>query len=93
MTLLQARFIQFFTLIGCSMRSTAGNYYARYNPDGSLNVGGVYKGIGGNQIDGIILREEAIVVLQSKGIVPGFDVNGTDLTYEDYKKLYRRKKK
>ena len=83
MTLFQARFIQWLTLNQCSIRATAGNYDARYNADGSQKtVKEIYKGYGGNQVDGMLLRDKAIEVLEENNIEPFFDTMGTDI--EDY---------
>lgn len=82
MTLFQARFIQWLSLIGCSQRAIAGNYYGRYNEDGTRrNVPNDYEGFGGNQIDGILLVEEAIKTLIKHGKDPIMD----DPNFEDVK--------
>lgn len=83
MTLFQARFIQWLTLHQCSLRATAGNYYARYNEDGTQKKNKEhYEMFGGNQLDGILLRKEAIKILQKHKIEPYFEEMGTDI--EDY---------
>lgn len=82
MTLFQARYIQWLTLIGCSIRSTAGHFYGRYNQDYSFKGLNTYEGYGGNQLDGIFLREEAIKVLEEKGVDPMFDMSGNNIGYE-----------
>lgn len=67
MTLFQARYVQFLTLSGCSLRATAAHYYDRYDYDGNYKRGKGFDGLftyGGNQIDGIELRKEAIKVLR-----------------------------
>ena len=85
MTLFQARYIQWLTLNQCSLRATAGNYYARYNVDGTQKtIREEYKGCYGNQLDGIFLRKDAIKLLESKGEETFFDEMGTNI--EDYDK-------
>ena len=62
MTKFQALFVLWLrheSMCACSWRALSGNYNARYN-DGSIWK---YKGIGGNQIDGIMLEEEAFKIL------------------------------
>jgi len=89
MTLFQARFVQYLTLIGCSLRATAGNYYGRYNFDWTRKViPNDYNGWGGNQLDGIFLREEAIKILTEKGIDPVISTMDNNIGYDDdsYKK-------
>ena len=82
-TLFQARFIQWLTLNQCSLRATAGNYYARYNFDGTQKKNKVYYEMsGGNQYDGLFLRKKAIEVLRKNKIEPHFEVMGTDI--KDY---------
>ena len=84
LTLFQARYVQYLTLIGCSMRATAGNFFARYNYDlTQKNEYSEYRGFGGNQIEGILLREKAIKVLEDNKIKPFFDVNGNNIGYEN----------
>lgn len=93
MTLFQARYIQYLTLIGCSLRATAGHYYGRYNFDGTQKVTlNDYNGWGGNQLDGIFLREEAINYLTEKGIDPVISVMDNNIGYDEdsYKKWRRR---
>ncbi len=61
LTLFQARYIQWLTLIGCSLRATAGNFYSRYKSDLSQKINPtIYEGFGGSQLDGIFLRESTI---------------------------------
>ena len=76
MTLFQAKFVQWLTVRkDCSLRATAGNFYARYNHDYSPKTPRTkYEGHGGNQISGITLREEAIKMLEDNGIEPCFTV-------------------
>ena len=86
MTLFKARFIQWLTLNQCSLRATAGNYYARYNFDGTQKkIKKDYPEFGGNQLDGIFLRKKAIKILQNHNIEPLFEEMGTDI--EDYDKF------
>lgn len=92
MTLFQARFVQYLTLIGCSLRATAGNYYTRYNFDGTQKVTqNDYNGVDGNQLDGMYLREEAIKILTQKGIDPVISIMCSNIGYDDdsYKKWRR----
>lgn len=101
MTLLQARWIQYLTLTGCSLRATAGNFYERYAPlsDGSYMYHRSefpYMGFGGNQFDGCCLREEALEVLKAHGVKPYFNVDGNAIgydedSYEKFKKANRYK--
>lgn len=99
MTLFQARFIQYLTLIGCSIRATAGNFYARYKYvyEGEVVTyvqhRGEYHGYGGNQIDGILLREEAIAVLTAHKILPHFDTMGHSYYGGNIKYSYRKLRK
>ncbi len=87
MTLFQARYVQWLTLIGCSLRATAGNYYARYNFDGSFK-GNKYEGVGGNQIDGINIRKRAIEALKGFYIEPVISIMDNNIGYDEdsYKK-------
>lgn len=103
MTRFQARYIQWLTLKGCSIRATAGYFYERYegvlqdirmivyvqkgNPFGS--TAGDFFSPSGNQLDGILLREEAIDLIESWDEKPYFTTMGTEdsvagETYEDY---------
>lgn len=84
MTLFQARFIQYLTLKGCSLRATAGYYYARYNSDNSQRFPSYkYNGVKGSQIDGILLREEAIAFLSALGIDPIISVYDNNIGYDN----------
>lgn len=99
MTLFQARYVQYLTLIGCSIRATSGYFFGRYTLVSNhktfryINNNGVneYKGYGGNQIDGILIRQEAIKVLEEKGIAPHFTCYGSDLE-EEYEEFRKRTK-
>ena len=91
MTLFQARFIQWLTLNGASQRATVGNYFARYNFNGTQKTyKEEYLGFGENQLDGIFLREEAVKVLKKHNIEPYFEVAGTDI--EDYDVFHKKLK-
>lgn len=95
MTLFQARFIQYLTLVGCSIRATAGNYYARYDGDGIQHKKRIdYDGWGGNQLDGMFLRERAIDVLKARGVDPVIGVYDNNIGYEDdsYEKFRMKQK-
>jgi len=84
MTLFQARFVQWLTLKGCSLRATASYYRDRYDqglPFGSKVVGPFT--VGGNQVDGILLRTEAIDLLKEKGIDPVIGVYDNNIGYEE----------
>ena len=64
----------------CSLRALAGNYYARYN-EGTMWK---YKGIGGNQLEGIKLEEEAFKVLRPNPLfMEPYDLFECDLTLID----------
>ena len=93
MTRFQARYIQYLTLIGYSLRATAGNYYGRYNKDGSnKGLPNNYKGFGGNQMDGIALRERAIEKLLELGIDPVIGIMDNNIGYDDDSyRVWRRK--
>jgi len=83
MTLFQARYVQWLTLIGCSLRATAGHYYGRYNFDNTnKNTPNDYNGCGGNQLDGIFLRKEAIKVLTENGIDPVISEMDNNIGYD-----------
>lgn len=84
MTRFQARYVQYLTLVGCSLRATAGNYYGRYNSNGTCkNKPNNYDGWGGNQLDGIFLRKNAIKTLSELGIDPIISVYDNNIGYED----------
>jgi hypothetical protein len=90
MTRFQARYVQWLTLIGCSLRATAGNYYGRYNDDGTnKNQPNSYESVGGNSLDGADLRREAISVLLAAGIEPYFndmaDELPEDMEYKEWR--------
>lgn len=80
MTLFQARFIQYLTLNGCSLRATAGYYYSRYNKRLPFDK---YDGVAGSQIDGILLREEAIRFLLKLGVDPIISVYDNNIGYDN----------
>jgi hypothetical protein len=82
LTLFQARYIQYLTLIGCSLRSTAGHFFERYNYDGTFK-GKEYFGYDGNQIEGMQLREIAIEVLIKNNIDPIISVMDNNIGYEE----------
>jgi len=77
MTLFQARFVQWLTFKGYSLRMTAVLYYSRYNIDGTQkNKEDDYGFFCGNQIDGIFLRVAAIKCLKEHGREIGFTWKG-----------------
>ena len=84
MTLFQARFVQWLTLTGCSLRATAGYYYGRYNDNNEYKgIINDYDGYGANQLDGIRLRELAIKTLLEHNIVPIISVYDNNIGYDD----------
>ena len=85
MTIFQARFVQWLTLKGCSLRATAGYFAERYDRvDGEyVQTGNVYDSTSsdlfspsGNQLDGIFIREKAIHILNQQGVEPHFYTMG-----------------
>lgn len=72
---------------GCSWRALAGNYYARYTHDNKLITiknRYPYNGIGGNQIDGMIIEEKAWRVLRPNPLIMETpDLFENDLTLID----------
>lgn len=72
MTKTQAIFIKYlWERCNCSMRSVAAHYYNRYNSDGHLipfkdRKVFEFMTYGGNQLDGIILIDEASKILNHK---------------------------
>lgn len=96
MTRFQARYVQWLSVIGCTLRATAGHYYRRY--DGNDNFRGEeYEGSGGNQIDGFILRERAYEVLKSVDGEPlylepyGVEIDGMEFSYCKWKRRLNEK--
>lgn len=81
MTRLQARYVQYLTLIGCSLRATHMHYRNRYE-HGARWTEAPHWTWGGNQMTGILLRKEAIEHLKSAGIEPHMNEMGNDIGYE-----------
>ena len=71
---------------GCSWRALAGNYYARYTFENELipiEDRNSYEGFGGNQIDGMLLEQQAFSILFKNVDTSAVDIIDSDLFYCD----------
>jgi hypothetical protein len=88
MTKIQALFVLYLrhkNFCDCSWRALAGNYYERYDLKGNVipyDKRIKYDGMGGNQIEGILLDQTAYGILRGEDILLGesFDLDDCDLT-------------